>query len=139
MPNATVRANARTLPEETERLSEASARMQAFGRAYARWLTACAQLEDLNTQDEDAVDGMFLEERTALRELFLVPASECEAVWAKLAAFEVDLVRERIAGEAKDSILMLGLGSIKADLMNLGIGGDALSPPACRTRGQGGQ
>jgi hypothetical protein len=126
MPNATVRATARTLPEETEPLSEASARVQAFGRAYARWLTARAQLEDIHTEDEKLVDGMFVEERAALRELFLVPASEGEAVWAKLAAFEVDLVRERIAGEPKDSVLLFGLGSIKADLMNLGIArGDA--------------
>jgi hypothetical protein len=121
MPNATVRANARILPEETEPLSEVSARMQAFGRAYARWLTARAHLEDIQVEDEELVDGLFIEERAALRELFLVPASECEAVWAKLAAFEVDLVKERIAGPAKDCLLLLGLGSIKADLMNLGI------------------
>jgi hypothetical protein len=123
MPNPTVRANARTLPDETGPLSEASARIQAFGRAYARWLTACAQLEAFDGEDEAAVDGMFVEERAALRELFLVPASEGEAVWAKLAAFEVDLVRERIAGQARDCVLLFGLGSIKADLMNLGIGG----------------
>jgi hypothetical protein len=67
------------------------------------------------------VIGAFTEERAALRELFLVPAFESEAVWAKLAAFETDLVKERIAGEAKDSVVLLGLGSIKADLMNLGI------------------
>jgi len=121
MPNATVRANARTLPEETE---SGFARIQTFGRAYARWLAARAQLEDLNGEDEDTVDGMFAEERAALRGMFLVPAAEHEAVWAKLAAFEVDLVRERIAGPARDCLLLLGLGSIKADLMRLGIKGD---------------
>jgi hypothetical protein len=71
------------------------------------------------------VDRTFVEKRAALRELFLMPAAESEAIWAKLAAFEVDLVRERIAGPAKDCIPLLGLGSIKADLMNIGIkGGD---------------
>jgi hypothetical protein len=123
MSNATARASARALPDETEPLSEASARIQAFGRAYARWLTARAQLEDINTEDEDVVDRTFVEKRAALRELFLMPAAESEAIWAKLAAFEVDLVREKIAGPAKDCILLLGLGSIKADLMNIGIKG----------------
>jgi hypothetical protein len=117
----TVTTEAQALPEETKPLSEASARIQAFGRAYARWLTARAQLEDIHVEDEDAVDGMFLEERAALRALFLVPAAESEAVWAKLAAFEIDFVKDRIAGEARDCLLLFGLGSIKADLMNLGI------------------
>ena len=125
MPNATVRANARTLPEETEPLSEALARTQAFGRAYARWLKALAQIEVPDAEDDEFIKGAFTEERSALRELFFVPATCAETVWAKLAAFEVDLVKERIVGEAKDSILLLGLGSIKADLMNLGIKGEA--------------
>jgi hypothetical protein len=121
MPDATVRANARTLPEETE---SDFARIQAFGRAYARWLTACAQLEVPDSEDEEFVLGTFLEERAALRELFLAPAACSETIWAKLAAFEADLIRERIVGEPKESILLLGLGSIKADLINLGIKGD---------------
>jgi len=126
MPNATVRANARVLPEETEpaREHEDFARIQAFGRAYARWLTACAQLEVPDSEDEEFVLGTFLAERAALRELFMAPAACSETIWAKLAAFEADLIRERIVGEARDSILLLGLGSIKADLMNLGIKGD---------------
>ena len=100
------------------------ARIQAFGRAYARWLTACAQLEVPDSEDEEFVLGTFLEERAALRELFLAPAACSETIWAKLAVFEADLIRERIVGEPRDSILLLGLGSIKADLMNLGIKGE---------------
>jgi hypothetical protein len=122
MPNATARANARTLPEETE-ADEATARIQAFGQAYARWLRSLVQLEIPDSEDEQFVIGTFLEERAALRALFLVPADCSETVWAKLAAFEVDLVKEKIIGEPKDSILLLGLGAIKADLMNLGING----------------
>ena len=125
MPNATVRANAPTLPKETEPMSEALARIQAFGRAYARWLKALAQIEVPDAEDDDFMQGTFTEERAALRELFLVPAACSETVWAKLSAFEVDLVKERIVGEARDSILLLGLGAIKADLMNLGIKGEA--------------
>jgi hypothetical protein len=127
MPNATARASAQALPEETEPPAEHESftRIEAFGRAYARWLTARAQLADLNAEDDAAVNGIFAEERAAIRELFLVPAAEGEAVWAKLAALEVDLAREMIGGPAKDSTLFLALGSIKADLANLGIGGEA--------------
>jgi hypothetical protein len=120
MPNATVRANARALPEETEPLSEPSARIQAFGRAYSRW-KACAQIEQPDSEDDEFVKATFTEERSALRELFLVPAACTETVWAKLAAFEVDLVKERTVGPAKDCLLLLGLGLIKADYMNFGI------------------
>jgi hypothetical protein len=121
MPNATVRANARTLPDEPEPFSEVSARIQAFGSAYSRWLTACAQIEQPDSEDDEFVKATFTEERAALRELFLAPAACSETIWAKLAAFEVDLVKERIVGPTKDCLLLLGLGSIKADLMNLGI------------------
>ena len=121
MPTDADRANATALPEDTEPLSEASARIQAFGRAYSRWLKACAQIEQPDSEDDEFVMGIFVEERAALRELFLAPAACSENIWAKLAAFEVDLVKERIVGPTKDCLLLLGLGSIKADLMNLGI------------------
>jgi hypothetical protein len=125
MPNATVRANAKALPEEDDPLSEIHARIEAGSRAYARWLRSFAQIENPHSEDDEFVKATFTEERAALRDLFLAPAAGVEAVWAKLAAFETDLVRERIVGERRDSVLLLGLGSIKADLMNLGIGGDA--------------
>jgi hypothetical protein len=125
MPNATVRANARTTPEEDESRSEAGARTEAASRAYARWHRALAQLEHPDSEDEKFVKATFTEERAALRDLFLSPAACEETVWAKFAAFEYDLVRERIIGERMDSILLLGLGAIKADLLNLGIGGTA--------------
>jgi hypothetical protein len=116
--------SAQTLPEETEPLSEATARIEAFSRDHVRWLKACAQLEIPDSDDDAFVKATFAEERAALRELFLAPAACSETIWAKLAAFEADLIRERIVGEPRDSILLLGLGSIKADLMNLGIKGD---------------
>jgi hypothetical protein len=126
MPNATVRANARTLPEATEPapIHEDFARIEAFSRAHVRWLKACARLEIPDSDDDAFVKATSAEERAALRELFLAPAACSETIWAKLAAFEADLIRERIVGEARDSILLLGLGSIKADLMNLGIKGE---------------
>jgi hypothetical protein len=116
---------AQALPEDTEPAEhEASARIEAFSRAYARWLTACAHLERIDSEDEKFLDAIFDEERAALRGLFLVPAASSATVWAKLAAFEIDLVKEHVAGPTKNSIVLLALGSIKADLMNLGIKGD---------------
>jgi hypothetical protein len=97
---------------------------RSFSRAHVRWLKACAQLELPDSEDEEFVLGTFLEERAALRELFLVPAACSETIWAKLAALESDLVREQVVGPAKDSILLFGLGAIKADLMNLGVKGE---------------
>jgi hypothetical protein len=85
--------HAQALPEDTEPLSEAGTRTEAFSRAYARWLTACVQLERPDSGDDAFVER---EERAALRELFLVPAACSETVWAKLAAFEIDLVKERL-------------------------------------------
>jgi hypothetical protein len=125
MPNATLRANARTLPEATEptAVHENWAHMQAFSRAYSRWLKARAQIEAPDSEDEDFVKGICDDEEAAQRELFLFPACCSETVWAKLAVFEDDLIKERIVGEARTSILLFALGSIKADLINLGIGG----------------
>jgi hypothetical protein len=122
----TAATSTEALPQETEPAPEHEnfARIQTFGLAYARWLRALAQLEVPDSEDEEFVLGTFLEERAALRELFMAPAACSETIWAKLAAFEADLIRERICGEARDSILLLGLGSIKADLMNLGIKGE---------------
>jgi hypothetical protein len=71
MPKATVRANARALPEATESDAEHEnfARTQAFSRAYARWLTACAQIEVPDSEDDQFMKSTFTEERSALREL----------------------------------------------------------------------
>jgi hypothetical protein len=125
MPKATVRANARALPEATEpdAVHEDCAHLQAFSHAYARWLKARAQIQVPDSDDDQFVTAIFAEERSAQRELFLVPAVCVENVWSKLEVFEVDLAKELVVGQSKDSILLLALGSIKADLINLGIGG----------------
>jgi hypothetical protein len=96
MPNTTVRANARALPEETEPVAthEKFPHTQAFSRAYSRWLKARAQLEAPDSEDEEFVKAAFADERSAQRELFLVPAFCSEIVWNKLEVFEVDLAKE---------------------------------------------
>ena len=124
MPNATMRANAQALPEATEPAAEHEdyGDQEAFSQAYARWLRACAQIEDPGTDDEQIIKTFFDEERAAQRALFGMPAVCREDLWNKFEVFEVDLAREQVVGPHKDSILMLALGSIKADLMNLGVG-----------------
>jgi hypothetical protein len=156
MPNATVRADARTTPKpppgsaesirlQTAELETATALVraakvvdrelaepnepdahdaaQAFSRAYGRWLKARAAVKggDDFPEDEKAVTALFHADRTALRELFSLPAVYTEDVWLKFEVFEAELTDERVTGEPRDSVLMLALGSIKADLCNLGI------------------
>jgi hypothetical protein len=48
-----------------------------------------------------------------------MPAVFADHVWDKLEAFEEILAHELRAGERTDSILLLALGSIKQDIMNL--------------------
>jgi hypothetical protein len=120
--------NAQALPEGAEPTAEPdeASRIPAFGRAYARWLRALAQTECPSSfTDEQFMKAAYAEESLALRELFSVPADCSETVWAKLAVFEVELVKDQIVGTSKDSVLLLALGSIKADLLNLGISGEA--------------
>jgi hypothetical protein len=150
MPNATVRANARPMPKpkpgsvasirrQTADLKSATALLkasqatvcetasqddaEAFSRAYGRWLKARGAIKGGAEfpEDERAVRALFDADRTALRELFSAPAAYAEDVWLKLGVFETELIDERVTGEPRDSVLLLALGSIKADLVNLGI------------------
>ena len=43
-------------------------------------------------------------------------------IWLKFEVFEAELIDERVTGEARDSVVLLGLGSLRADLLNFGIG-----------------
>ncbi len=96
------------------------ARMQAFSRAYARWLRARAALKG----DDELPEGpaLFAEERAALRELFCSPALHLEDIWQKFEALEAELGDELVIGPTRDSVLPLALGSIKNDLHNLDLG-----------------
>jgi hypothetical protein len=58
MSTPTGGADSPALPEATESTDvhdEDSARIEAFGRAYARWLKACAQIERPDSEDEQFV------------------------------------------------------------------------------------
>jgi hypothetical protein len=128
-----MRTQERTTVEETELVAPDD--RQTFSRTYARWLKARAAIRgDDYPEDEKAAAALFAEERAALRELFSLRARDEEEVWHKIGAFEVDLVDELVLGETMDAAALLALGSIKNDLINLGIGNEA--PPADEPTGE---
>jgi hypothetical protein len=177
MPNATVRANARTLPETksdaairerdaaiSERVSrrynqpglyekgletlaksqdDALAKKDAgpenkidseargatssaddwrlqierlFDQAFGDWLRAKAKT--FSGDNSDVLEKRVDDEGEAERRLMATPALAPDQFWEKLAAFEAILDGELRANMSHSSILMLGLGSIKADLLN---------------------
>jgi hypothetical protein len=96
---------------------------QAISHAYVRWLRARAAIRgDEIPEDEQAALALYAEEMRARRELFSLRAAYSDDVWHKFEAFEAELTDERVIGRATESLLMLALGSIKTDLVNLGIG-----------------
>ena len=63
--------------------------------------------------------GCIYAEFEAERQLMTVPAMRSHQVWKKLEVFEAILSNELTVGLRANSILMLALGSIKADFLNL--------------------
>ena len=63
--------------------------------------------------------GCIYAEFEAERQLMTAPATRSHQVWKKLEVFEAILSNELTAGLRANSILMLALGSIKADFLNL--------------------
>ena len=139
MPNATVRAKARTLPDahredlrpqgpregdEAERETTTN-----FDRAYSAWLAARAGTQDPSVTDDDVMAGCIYAEFEAERQLMTVRAMRSHQVWKKLEAFEAILSNELSVGRRADSILMLALGSIKADFLNLDLHEEATRWP----------
>ena len=136
MPNATVRANARTMPKpaaaEPPSGSAKSIRRQAdesdaaralFGRAYCRWLRARAALDDPDvncTEEEGAARQDEVDE--AARALLVTPVFFDDMVWQKWEVLEHFVSANSIAGSATDNRAVMALGCIKADLVMLGIG-----------------
>jgi hypothetical protein len=170
MPNTTVRANARAMPEATKsmpatpaspesaiddeylrlqaakivadvryeaavekRKTEANAAAaaaaeaeedkrwqarQAFTQAHNAWLMAKASLDGHSLEDEE-MDQRLTEDRDAERRLITTPAAYPDQLWTKLEAFELILGHELTTGLRTNSILMLALGSIKQDIVNM--------------------
>ena len=163
MPNATVRANARALPEATKptpaapaspaatppdeyisalaakcvadaryeaaaekRKAEADAKAEepklkaseAFVTAHFDWLCAVASIKDPEASDEE-MEERFAAETAAERRLFITAAAYPEQIWQKLEAFEDVLHDELVSGQRNNGVLLLALGSIKQDMLNL--------------------
>jgi hypothetical protein len=164
MPNATVRANARALPEATKpppaapaspeaapqdeyiralaakcvadaryeaaaekRKAEATAKAEepkleasrAFAQAFHAWLAARAGIEDPSLLEGEEQDERFRANSDAQWRLSTTPSAYPDQFWQKLEAFEVLLGDEMMGGQRRDSILLLALGSIKQDIINL--------------------
>jgi hypothetical protein len=88
--------------------------LQAFSRAYARWLRARAAIKADEFPEE--ARAMAAEERAALRQLFSLPALYSEDVFQKFEALEAEITDDNVIGKATDTVLPLALGSIKNDL-----------------------
>jgi hypothetical protein len=111
------------LETDVEHAKEASkeakiAEAERFYRAYYAWLAAKAAREEPEQEDDVANErGKVLD--VAERHFMMTPAVYPDHVWQKIEAFEGMLSHELMAGERTDSILLLALGSIKQDIINL--------------------
>lgn len=105
---------------EEDRRIEAST---AFSSAYHAWLAAKTGIEDPSLE-EDEQSERFRAESEAERHLFTMPAAYPDQLWQKLTAFEALLSDELMSGQRNNGVLLLALGSIKQDIVNL----DLLEP-----------
>ena len=119
MPNATLRATAAPLPKAEPSTDTLGANAPASPKpAFHGWLVAIAGVEEPDVA-EDRQSDKFEAEHEAGRRLFTTPAVHGDQVWQKLTAFEHILGDELMSGQRRNSVLMLALGSIKQDLINL--------------------
>jgi hypothetical protein len=109
-----------TAIEKAEEASQKRKMVDAlrFEQARFKWLSAKANKEEPEQEDEQQNESCKLEAVTE-RAFFTTPAVYPDHVWVKLEAFEEILAHELRAGERTDSILLLALGCIKQDCINL--------------------
>jgi hypothetical protein len=90
-----------------------------FEEAYYAWLAAKAALQSPEMEEEAETVKRYRAETAAERRLFSLPAGYAAHVWQKLQAFEVILGEELESGQRTHSVILLALGSIKQDIVNL--------------------
>jgi hypothetical protein len=90
----------------------------AFAQAYHALLAANAGLGDPDITEEEQPERWSVQSE-AERRLFTTPAVYPDQVWDKLTTFELIRGQELTIGLRTDSILLLALGSIKQDIINL--------------------
>jgi hypothetical protein len=126
MPNATVRANARTTPKspptKDAQVEESGVdEWSAFERAHSRWLAARSVWENPDGFQEESARRRAELER-AERELILMPAVTHHMVWDKIEVLTHLLEEEAREGRRVDHFALLALAAIKTDLLRFGIG-----------------
>jgi hypothetical protein len=65
------------------------------------------------------MEERFAAETASERRLFITAAAYPEQVWQKLEGFEGVLHDELVSGQRNNSVLLLALGSIKQDIVNM--------------------
>ena len=123
MPNATLPADTPALPDDRPEDADEDKMADAFARTHSRWLHARSAVEDPDVESDAKMRDRINAERATERELMTMPAVTADMLWQKLEAFEVILANELRVGPRKDSILMLALGALKTDILNLGLCG----------------
>jgi hypothetical protein len=101
---------------ETDKRIQAS---RLFSGAYHAWLIAKAGLEEPADLTDEEQSERFSAESHAERRLFTTPSVYPDQFWQKLEAFDAVLSDELTSGQRRDSVLLLALGSIKQDIINL--------------------
>jgi hypothetical protein len=104
---------------EKEAENDRHAACARFSHAHHAWLKAKLAIQE--PSDEDIPAERLKVEAEAERRFFTTPAVFADHVWDKLEAFEEILAHELRAGERTDSILLLALGAIKQDILNLNL------------------
>jgi hypothetical protein len=91
---------------------------RAFAQAFHAWLATKAGIEDPLLEDNEQPDR-FRAQSDAERRLFTTPSAYPDQLWQKLETFEDLLSNELMSGQRRDSVLLLALGSVKQDFINL--------------------
>jgi hypothetical protein len=140
MPNATLRADARTMPKsappsagpdldnvvpgpaaaDDPRAAKLATR-DAFDLAYSSWLAARAGRK--TNMDDDTAEKLDADLEAAEREVMLTPALYDWMVWDKLEILTLIMEDDLRNGERADNFSLVSLAAIKSDLIRLGIGG----------------
>ena len=122
MPNATLRANARTLPEEeTDAKADNADDRHEVDVAYYEWLLARAALEQAGDCSDVEGDRRLARRHAAEVALMAAPAAYPDGIWFKFELVESLVSEERIAGAAGYPLHLLALASLKADLISIGL------------------
>jgi hypothetical protein len=102
--------------ERAEKRKQADA--MRFEAHYHVWLQCKADKQQPEQVDEQQNERCKVE-AIAERAFFTVPSVYPDHVWLKIEAFEQVLSHELTIGQRTDSILLLALGAIKQDIINL--------------------